>query len=62
MGSTRQCPLSQAEVDALAEKFVASMSPQARETLLVQSLRKLSHAKLLRALAFDLRERVRLPK
>lgn len=61
-GEIQTLHLSQAEVDAAAQELVASMSAKAREQLLVQTLRGLSHAKLLRVLAFDLRARVKLPK
>lgn len=54
--------LSEAEADTVADAIVPCMSQQGREKLLHSLLRDLSHAKLLRALAFDLRKRVRLPK
>jgi hypothetical protein len=61
-GEYQTLHLSQAEVDETAGQLVAGMSPAARERLLVEALRQLSHAKLLRLLALDLRARVRLPK
>ena len=61
-GQYQTLHLSQAEVDSSAQKLVAGMTPAARERLLVESLSMLSHAKLLRLLAFDLRDRVKLPK
>lgn len=54
--------LSEAEVDAVASTVVMSMSPKRREHLVCSLLQGLSNAKLLRALAVDLRKRVRLPK
>lgn len=53
--------LSQVEVDAIAKTIVESMSLQAREKLIVDLLGPLSNAKLLRLVALDLRNRVRLP-
>ena len=53
---------SQSEADAVAECFVGAMSVPEREHLLIKCIQALTHAKLLRLLAFDLRERVRLPR
>jgi hypothetical protein len=50
------------EADIIGETVVSTMSTKGRERLLAKFLRLLTHAKLLRVLAFDLRERVRLPK
>ena len=61
-GQYQTLHLSRAEADAVAATVVSSMSQQGRERLLHGLLRGLSHAKLLRALAVDLRKRVRLPK
>lgn len=61
-GEYQTLHLSQAEADAVAVAVVSGMSKQAREKLVSGLLRDLSDAKLLRALAFDLKKRVRLPK
>lgn len=61
-GEYQTLHLAQSEVDAAAVELLSAMSPAERERLLVASLRKLSHAKLLRLLALDLRQRVRLPR
>jgi hypothetical protein len=61
-GEYQTLHLSEAEADAVADAIVPCLSQQGRERLLHSLLRDLSHAKLLRALAFDLRKRVRLPK
>ena len=61
-GQFQTMHLSQAEVDEAAMVLLRAMSTAARERLLIDSLQKLSHSKLLRLLAFDLRQRVRLPK
>ena len=54
--------LSEAESANAAEILQKFMSPKAREKLLQAMLRNMSHAKLLRALAVELKVRVRLPK
>lgn len=54
--------LLELEADAIGEVVVGAMSTDGRESLFVKFLKGLTHAKLLRVLAFDLRERVRLPK
>jgi hypothetical protein len=54
--------LSEAEAAKAAETLLAFLGAQARDRFLQKTLRGLSHAKLLRALAVDLRVRVRLPK
>ena len=54
--------LSQQEVDAAGPQLFGCMSGTARETLIAEWMRTLSNAKLLRILALDLRDRVRLPK
>lgn len=54
--------LTQEEVDLVAEALAPRISVKAQERLLRNMLRVLSQAKLLRLLAFDLRDRVRLPK
>jgi len=61
-GEYQTLDLSQSEADDAARALVATMSAVTKERLLQDLLRELSHAKLLRALAFDLRKRVRLPK
>lgn len=61
-GEYQTLHLTQAEVDAVGEEILKSMSIAERERLLVRTLRNMSHAKLLRLLAFDLRARIRLPK
>jgi hypothetical protein len=53
--------LDQKETDSAARVLVPCMSRVDKEQLLVSLLCDLSHAKLLRALAFVLRRRVRLP-
>ena len=54
--------LSDLEADTIGDAVVAAMSTEGRERLLVKFLKSLTRAKFLRVLAFDLRERVRLPK
>lgn len=54
--------LSESETDYVAAIVVSCMTKQEREKLLHSLLRSLSDAKLLRALAADFRERVKLPK
>jgi hypothetical protein len=61
-GEVQAVHLSQAEIDSSASVIVGCMSAEAREVLVRQLLGELSRAKLLRVLAFDLRDRVRLPK
>ncbi len=61
-GEMQAVHLSQEEVDSSASVIVGCMSAEAREVLVRQLLGELSRAKLLRVLAFDLRDRVRLPK
>lgn len=54
--------LSQRDVDLMTASLLDHTSTKARELMIPHLLRKLSHAKLLRALAIDLSKRVRLPK
>lgn len=54
--------LTEPEADKLAGTIVSCMSRKAREALLQSLLKELSDAMLLKALAFDLRRRKRLPK
>ncbi len=54
--------LSQAEADEVAATVVSCMSQREREKLLNRFLQDLSDAKLLKTLARDLKNRVRLPK
>ncbi len=61
-GQYQTLHLSETEADTVAGTFVAHMSRQARDKVLSMLLRELSHARLLRALAVELRTRVRLPK
>jgi hypothetical protein len=61
-GQYQTVHLSQEEADATAEVIVACISSSGRMKLLRHLLKGLSNAKLLRALAYDLRDRVRLPK
>jgi hypothetical protein len=61
-GQMQTLHLTQGEVQAAATELLAAMSAAGRERLLVAALQELSHSKLLRVLAFDLRQRVRLPK
>ena len=61
-GKYQSLHLSQSEADEAAGTLVDSMSSAARDRLVVALLRELSNAKLLRALAMDLKSRVRLPK
>lgn len=55
-------PVSIAVADEIAGKIVSSMSSEARERLLIQVLKKLTHSRLLRLLARVLSGRFRLPK
>lgn len=52
---------TQEEADNLGQTLLLSMSKRAREKVLLHLLKELSHAKILRALALDLRKRFRLP-
>lgn len=54
--------LSDAEVNAALMYFIQYASSEMKERVLLTLMRKLSHAKLLRALALELRKRVRLPR
>jgi len=54
--------LTEGEADKVAGTIVSCMSRQGRENLLHGLLKELTDAKLLKALAFDLRTRKRLPK
>ena len=54
--------LTQGEVDEFAETILKKVSGLNLLTLLSATLRGLTNAQLLRVLAFDLRDRVRLPK
>ena len=54
--------LTQEEIDLVTEVLVSRVSPEAQERVLRKSLGVLSRARFLRVLAFDLRDRVRLPK
>jgi hypothetical protein len=61
-GEYQTVHLSQAEADAITPTIVACISRKRREELLLMLLRELSHARLLRVLALDLRKRMRLPR
>lgn len=61
-GEHQTLHLTESEADGVAGTFVSCMSRQARDRLLHSLLKDLSDAMLLKALAFDLRRRKRLPK
>ncbi len=61
-GEVQTLHLSQSEVDAAANILFACVSPSVREHFILESVRELSNAKLLRLLALDLRERIHLPR
>jgi hypothetical protein len=54
--------LSQRDVDLMTAALLDYASAKVKELIIPHLLRNLSHAKLLRALAIELRKRVRLPK